>query len=288
MQIRIAAELACVLEATARKPGNVHRDRDHRGLTYLQMLASASAIGPDLENVAPDQVGRSILDAVRATQTVVSTNSNLGIVLLLAPLAAAANQAGDLRTNLKGILDSLSIDDAKFAFEAIRLANPGGLGSTAEQDVSQTPTVSLLVAMQMAADRDAIALQYANGFEQVFGLVVPSLLEELSHGRTLEAAITLTYLRTLAEVPDSLIARKHSPGNAVTVSAKAKETLHSVANLINTELFAHPSLTEFDRWLIENRYNPGTTADLIAAGLFCGLQSDAIALDRSFGTIPTN
>ena len=88
LSIGQCATMACMLEATAAKPGNVHRGADFDDLTYLDLLMSGVAIAPAMEAAASGtSVGKTILDAVRATRAVVDTNTNLGIVLLLAPLA---------------------------------------------------------------------------------------------------------------------------------------------------------------------------------------------------------
>ncbi|MFL5340930.1 MAG: triphosphoribosyl-dephospho-CoA synthase, partial [Gemmataceae bacterium] len=168
-------QFACILEATARKPGNVHRFCDFDDLTYLDFLLSAAVIGPILEQAPVRGVGPVVLDAIRATRRVVSTNTNLGIVLLLAPLAAVPRDR-NLRSGVAAVLCRLTIDDSRAVFEAIRLANPGGLGSAPEQDVRAEPTVPLREIMALAADRDLIARQYANGFHDVFEIGVPSLL----------------------------------------------------------------------------------------------------------------
>src|SRR5437667_418945 len=83
-----------------------------------------------------------IVEAVQATRLVARTNTNLGIILLLSPLAAVP--AGEsLRDGLLPVLDRLDIADADATYEAIRLANPGGLGRVPEQDVSHEPTQNL-------------------------------------------------------------------------------------------------------------------------------------------------
>jgi triphosphoribosyl-dephospho-CoA synthase len=84
----LCVQAACLMEATARKPGNVHRFRDFDDATLMDYLLSAAAIGPVLEGAAGRCVGATVLDAVRATRRVSRTNTNLGIILLLAPLAA--------------------------------------------------------------------------------------------------------------------------------------------------------------------------------------------------------
>src|SRR5262249_45375215 len=123
----LSAVTACIWEVTARKPGNVHRYCDFADLAYIDFLGSAAAVAPGLEAAASRPVGDTVLDAVRATRRVVTTNTNLGIVLLLAPLAAVP--AGEeLRAGLGRILDGLTVEDARAVYAAIRLAVPGGMG----------------------------------------------------------------------------------------------------------------------------------------------------------------
>src|SRR5438270_568813 len=125
LPIGLCAQLACLWEATARKPGNVHRYVDYPDLSYLDLLQSAAAIAPVLEAAAHGSVGKIVLEAVQASRRVAPTNTNLGIVLLLAPLAAVP-PSEDLRTGLPRILERLDVADARDAYEAIRLAAAGG------------------------------------------------------------------------------------------------------------------------------------------------------------------
>jgi triphosphoribosyl-dephospho-CoA synthase len=188
----VLAELACVWEATARKPGNVHRFMDRDDLGYLDLLASAAAIGPALEKAWYRPVGEIVLEAIKATRNVVSTNANLGIVLLLTPLAAAI-PGRPLRQEVTRILGELTVADAVLVYEAIRLAEPGGLGHVDEQDVADTPTVTLKQAMELAEARDRIAWQYAFGFADIFDIGVPTLTSALEAGHSLESAIVATH-----------------------------------------------------------------------------------------------
>jgi triphosphoribosyl-dephospho-CoA synthase len=207
-------------------------------------------------------VGQTILDGVRATRRVAATNTNLGILLLLAPLAAVPEGA-PLRDGLRRILDGLSVEDARAAYEAIRLANPGGLGRVAEQDIAEEPTQTLRQVMALAAERDLIALQYVNGFAQVFEEGVPALRQAFAEGASLERAIIACQLHLLARHPDSLLARKRGPDEAAEVSRRAQLVLAA----------GWETLDEFDGWLREEGHtrNPGTTADLVAACLYVAL-----------------
>jgi triphosphoribosyl-dephospho-CoA synthase len=256
-------QIACLWEATARKPGNVHRFADFEDLHYVDFLASAAAIGGVLDKAWFRPVGEIVLEAIKATRQVTATNTNLGIVLLLTPLAAVVPGRA-LRAEIPKILDALTVADAVLVYEAIRHAQPGGLGEVAEQDVGRIPTVTLREAMILAESRDRIAWQYAHNFADVFDIGVPTLRRTLADGSDLEAAIIETHLEFLRTFPDSLIARKHG--------ASLADSVHSQALILQHDPAA------FDEWLRSRRLNPGTSADLTAASLFVALREGIIPL----------
>jgi triphosphoribosyl-dephospho-CoA synthase len=257
----LCAQLACTWEATARKPGNVHPFADFADTSYRDFLAGGAALASVLAAGADASVGAIVLAGVEQTRRVTRANINLGILLLLAPLAVAARQP-DLRTALPGVLQGLTLDDARQVYAAIRLARPGGLGQVAEQDVAEEPTVSLREAMLLAADRDLIARQYANGFHEVLNEGVPAVEVGMQQLGSLEEAIVHAQLSLLANHPDSLIARKCGLELAQEASRRARAVLEGCL-----------TRAEFDTWLRAdgNRRNPGTTADLLAACLFVAL-----------------
>lgn len=265
--LALAVQLACVWEATARKPGNVHRERDAPGLRYVDLLAAAAAIGPACEKAWHRPLGETILDAVVATRCVTATNANLGIVLLLAPLASAI-PGRPLRAEVERVLGETTVADAALVYEAIRLAEPGGLGTAPEQDVAQRPTANLRAVMTLAQERDRIARQYATAFADLFDVCVPALQAALATSPGLERAIVATHLAILATFPDSLIARKQGPAVAEQVRASAAALAPDDADAV----------AAFDAWLTNQRLNPGTTADLVAASLYVALREGIIAL----------
>jgi triphosphoribosyl-dephospho-CoA synthase len=258
------ATMACVIEATAAKPGNVHRGADFNDMTYFDMLASAVAIGPSMEE-APDQpIGPTVLRAIRATRAAVATNTNLGIVLLLAPLAAASDVSAN---GVQSVLERTTLDDARDVYAAIRLAKPGGMGERREADVADEPTISLLEAMQLARDHDSIARQYDSGFEDVWKIALWLEEELASHDNEIGAAIVRTHLRVLANLPDSLIMRKCGAETGLQVSDRAADVLSR--GTARDESYEQ-GLADLDFWLRAdgNRRNPGTSADLLTAALF--------------------
>src|SRR5207245_9984253 len=119
----LCAQIACIWEATARKPGNVHRYRDFDDTNFLDFLHSAAAIAPILETACERHVGETVLQCVQATQAVTLRNTNLGIILLLAPLATVPCSE-TLRTVLKQVLANLDVTDSRAVDHALRLAWP--------------------------------------------------------------------------------------------------------------------------------------------------------------------
>jgi triphosphoribosyl-dephospho-CoA synthase len=270
------AQIACLMEVTARKPGNVHRFADLPDLHFVDFLLSATAIAEPLDRAAMTGVGRAVLGAIEATRRVVSTNTNLGIVLLLSPLAAVADGA-DLAEGVEDVLAATTVEDASDVYSAIRLAQPGGLGDVADQDVARVPTMTLRAVMALAAERDSIARQYANGYQQVLGEALPALRASLDAGLPLETAIIFSYLKLLARYQDSLIARKYGQDWAHEVSHRAAEILDAGWPV---EREAHRMFETFDSWLRHpaNRFNPGTTADLMTAALYAALRDGIVKL----------
>ncbi len=365
------AQLACILEVMARKAGNVHPGRAFDDLTHRDFLASAAAIVPAMDS--DETLGRMILHAVEATRAVVSSNANLGIILLLAPLAAATraeslgsgiersevmNEAPALnspplgpalnspplgkggkgessepkrmsrnrdnsedsvccnsspdrevasdppypplprgggrrlplpeckvpmleenrhyfRTLLKAVLAATTVADSVDVYRAIRLANPGGLGSVNQEDIGNEPTKPLRDVMALAADRDLVARQYANGFREVWEAGVPLLTEDWQKHGTLERAIVRCQLGLMAAYPDTLILRKAGSEEARLSSVRAAEVLD--AGWPDT-VAGRRAFAEFDAWLRADgrRRNPGATADLVTACLFVALWQDTI------------
>jgi len=250
-----AVQVACVLEVTAAKPGNITPAHDFADTTYADMIRAGLALGPVLGRAGERRVGELILDGVRASARVASANTNLGIVLLLTPLARAAATG----VPVERVLAGLDVEDATAAFTAIAEARPGGLGDAAEHDVREPARVGLREAMAAAADRDSVASEYATGYAIVHGTALPLLRAELARGaRMLDAIVTL-HVALLAAVPDTLIARKAGREAAEAVTAAAREVRAG-----------RRSPADLDAMLRAdgNRLNPGTTADLVCATLF--------------------
>lgn len=255
----------------APKAGNVHPAQGFGDVTWQEFIVSAMAIRPILDSAAERGVGATVLDCVKQTRAAVAANTNLGIVLLLAPLCAVPLKE-DLATGLDRVLNSLSDLDTQLVFEAIRTARPGGLGA-AVGDVHKAPTVSLRQAMQAASDRDAVARQYADGFSQILEINARAFAAALP----LDQSIVRAHLEQMAREPDSLIRRKCGLAVAVESQRRARQVLD--ANWPEGPE-AQQRFVAFDSWLRTdgNRRNPGTSADLVVAGLFVALREGTISL----------
>jgi len=277
-RVALAAQIACLLEVSAAKPGNVTRFADFRDTSYTDFLASSVILGTVLRKAAAATTGSLILEVVRETRRLVGRNTNLGIALLFAPLAKAALLGGrrTLRSRLHALLTSLTPIDGRKVYEAIRLAAPGGLGKVDRFDVRTTRgRVPLLAAMLQAMEWDSIAREYATDFEMTFTIGAPALMSFVKESGDPEAAIIQTFLTLLSKIPDSLIARKCGMEQAGTVSREAGKVL-AVGGAFTQE--GRQSLKRWDRALRRegNRLNPGTTADLTATAIYAVVLEEGI------------
>jgi triphosphoribosyl-dephospho-CoA synthase len=274
--IAAAFVAACRDELAAPKPGNVHVFADGHRMSVADFLRSAdAAAGPLTE--AGARVGQRILGAVAATRAMVGTNTNLGIILLCAPLAAAAEVAtANLRAALADVLQGLDVADANLAFQAIALAAPGGLGQAARHDVHAVATVTLRQAMADAADRDRIAHQFSTDFEDIFDRGLAEFDAASQRWPNSEWVTLAVYLGFLATFPDTHIVRKYG-------TAAADEVRHAATAFHlrlrspdePTDLLA--DLLAWDTDLKQRGLNPGTSADLTVATLFAHRLNEHLA-----------
>jgi len=273
--ISAAFREACLAELDALKPGNVHRFADGHGMRVEEFEISALAASL-LIGVEDLEVGQRIEAAVEATRDAVGQNTNLGIILLAAPLAQAALMGGDdsLQDRLSRVLARLSVDDASAAYRAIRKAEAGGLGEVRAHDVAAEPMVTLLEAMRAAETRDRIAWNYTHDFVDVFALGLSWLEGAERRWGDVRWITTYVYLGFLAHIPDTLIERKLGAETASRVRDEARPIEASFAECTSPEDMLGP-LTAFDASLKQRGLNPGTSADLTVATLFAKRLRDA-------------
>lgn len=286
--IEAAFVWACELDVACAKPGNVSVASAGHGMHAGLFLASAQASCEPLARRGAS-VGARIEAAITNTRAAVGCNTNLGIVLLCAPLAAAfeadplPTSLPDFEASVQTVLRALSVKDACAAYRAIALANPGGLGKTESHSVGTTPTIDLRAAMTLAADRDSIARQYTEDFGDVLGFGIATfhaaLKRRAASPTALADAVLLTWLGFLARWPDSHIARKHGNACAQRVSAEAAAWLAQG----DARVCAPHALDGWDAALKAGGINPGTSADLTVATLFV-----AACMDPSMIAYSTN
>lgn len=288
------ATLACLLEASAPKPGNVHRSADFDDVTFYDFQTSALVTGNVFDAYWDKPLGETILAAVEATQVAVGTNTNLGLILLLAPLVKACQRLGSSRLTgpLVGeILSELTPADGGKVYQAISAANPGGIGSSDSMDVNRTADqVDLMAAMTSSSNRDSIAKQYSHQFCDVFDIGIKLLKHGLSVFPKLHQATVFAHIAWIAHQGDSLIFRKLGATASNEARDRAATTLASLGDLTLSKLLTQNDCFDvtdqdrdrfwhqvgtFDFWLRSDghRRNPGTTADLMGATLFVAIHN---------------
>lgn len=263
-----AYQQACEIELQAFKPGNVSVYSPAHDMTVEDFILSA-AVSADSVSNPTYSLGEKIYYAVKATREAVGCNTNLGIILLAAPLMQAywQRQTGQsLRDSLMVVLENTTLQDAEWAFKAITLAAPGGLGKSEQQDVNQAPEVTLLEAMQIASPKDRIALQYSNGFKDIFDFSVLQYNRAfVLSGESSRAALSV-FAELLAKFPDSHIERKFGSQYSEWIAAEMA-SLSEALNNAGTLDELMPMLHRLDQTFKTKRINPGTTADLTVATL---------------------
>lgn len=257
-----------ICDINALKPGNVGRHGAGHGMDCADFIKSAQVVTPILCNQRLG-LGKRILSSVEATLGAVHCNTNLGMVLLIAPIIRVFEQLvspGDFQDLIKPTLMSLEQQEAQDIFAAIRLANPGGLGKVDKYDVNSPLDIDIYSAMDAAKERDLIALQYANGYREIVNLGIKCLQNYHNRWNSVEWAAVACYLMYMASFPDSHIRRKYGIEIAEQVRKKTIPVWERFADYDNPG-DARGVLTMFDKELKESEINPGTCADLTVASL---------------------
>jgi triphosphoribosyl-dephospho-CoA synthase len=263
-----AYQRACEIELQAFKPGNVSVYSPAHDMTVEDFIRSAAVSADSVSNPAYS-LGEKIYYAVKATREAVGCNTNLGIVLLAAPLMQAywQRQTGQsLRDSLINVLENTTLQDAEWAFKAISLAAPGGLGKSEQQDVNQAPEVTLLEAMQIASPKDRIALQYSNGFKDIFDFAVLQYNHRFILSGDCNWSVLSVFAELLAKFPDSHIERKFGSQYSQWIATEMLALCDALNNAQTLDELM-PMLHRIDQAFKTKRINPGTTADLTVATL---------------------
>lgn len=279
-EIAKIAQIASALEVSGYpKPGNVHRTRDYDDMVFEDFVISGIVIGDTIREACSDvdvenpKLGKYILEAVAETDKWIKNNTNLGIVMMTTPIAVAAaisNDFDEIRPNVVKLMANTSVDDACDLYDAINIADAGGMGDQDEYDVTsdnakqelRENNQTMYDVLKISAPWDMLAREMTSDMPVVFEIGYP-VYHELKDEKSMNDACLLTFLTILSQVPDTLISRKYGSDEALKISMMTRDLL----NLKDESDFTQ-KVKEFDDYLYENHYNPGTTADLTAASIF--------------------
>lgn len=264
-----AVRWACVLEATAPKVGNVHPSKSFADLCYADFVL-AGEHAADAFATHPGCFSRAVELAASRIAESIGTNVNLGILLLLGPLVQSEDNQPSVRADCEAWINAiaktiqrLTPEDAARLYSAINLAQPGGMGEVESMDLRRETPEDFLQAMQAAIDRDRIARNYCEGFRDLFENVVPVVRASVNRSGCLMSGIAEAHLELLSLSTDTLIARKFGDDVARDVQRRAGEALGDRDRIAALDEFLRGGDRETNQ-----RLNPGTTADLIAAALY--------------------
>jgi triphosphoribosyl-dephospho-CoA synthase len=266
MNVQDAYLKACLAELEALKPGNVHIFADGHGMQVQHFIDSAEVSAPvlcDDAQYSDRTLGQRIFAALEVTYAKVACNTNLGIILLAAPIVQAVLQYPHLPllAGLKQVLSETTQQDAELAYAGIRLVNPAGMGERHEHDVAEQPRITWLEAMRLASAHDMVARQYSECYAQLFSQALPLYKNYIDRWQRPAWALTAVYLYWLSSVPDSHIARKYGEAEALQVQETAQEHATAFMSLENPKNYMS-TLLKWDQSLKQARLNPGTSADL--------------------------
>jgi len=301
-EVSACAGLAVLLEVTGSpKPGNVHRYADFHDTRFEHFLASGIAIMRDMEAAASRgiaiglneirledaRMGETFRDAVKQVKRWQrGGNTSLGTIILVTPLSVAAGMTcaegefalSRMRDNLREVLKENTSEDTLHLYEAIGIANPGGLGKVAELDAADPSSkrvilekgVTLYEVFKMSAERDSISKEWVTTFDVSFRIGLPEFESTFRKTRDVNFATIHTFLRILSEVPDTLIARKIGKEEAEKIAIRAREVLQKGGCLTEE---GWNELEKLDSELRDpkNQLNPGTSADLTATSIMLAL-----------------
>jgi triphosphoribosyl-dephospho-CoA synthase len=295
-EIAKIAQIASVLEVSGYpKPGNVHRTRDFHDMVFEDFLISGIVIGDTIKEAASHGreinnsityseafLGKYILKAVKETDKWIANNTNLGIIMMLTPIsvsAAISNNMDELRENIEVLMKNTTVIDAVALYDAINIADAGGMGEQEDFDVTSSKAKEELIeknqsmydVLAISASWDSLASELTSGMPISFDIGFKTF-HNLKKTYSTNLSTVITFLTILSKVPDTLISRKYGNEKAEEVSEIAKELLNR--DDYESDDF-NKELADFDDFLFNNKLNPGTTADLTASSIMLSYLDDA-------------
>jgi len=286
-QLSTLYQQACEIELQAFKPGNVSVYAEGHDMTVADFRVSAKVSADALCN-SDYSLGEKIYYAVQATNAAVACNTNLGIILLCAPLIQAMSeikQGISLRQALHQVLIATTIEDADWVFKAIMSASPGGLGRADDQDVSEKPSITLIEAMRLSSHKDRIALQYVSDYQDIFDFAVPIHYNAVRKSTLPEWAAVSVYAALLSHFPDSHIERKFGQQYSEMVAQRMSK-VSSELSMADVPEQILPLLYSVDKEFKAKGLNPGTMADMTVATVFTVFLEEVIKLTLHNKNLP--
>ena len=281
-------KFVCDTEMKSLKPGNVHQFSKSKDMSVNDFLKSSLLISKTLTK-DNRSLGKKILSSVNKIKINIKSNTNLGIILMLAPIVVIVLNEGIINKKIllkkiKNLIKTLSVKNSIPIFKAISLISPGGLGTSKKYDVNELPKIKLYKAMKFARKKDLIARQYCNGFKEVNDVGIPAYKKFYKKWGRVNWALTGVYLTFLKKYNDSHVTRKYGRDIAENLRKEAKKYYLLIKSKENLSKIKEKLLV-FDKKLKTKGINPGTTADLTVATLFLEIVTNHINLCLSYCTI---
>ena len=150
------------------------------------------------------------------------------------------------------------------------LQDEGSLGSLEEKGVT------LYDLMVISQGYDQIANEWVNGFKTcAYCAQTITRLMTAPDGENsipdINQVIVYTFLKLLSETPDTFIQTKTNIETAENVSMQAKYIISKIENNDYKMSLFWGDIETFDEDLLDRRLNPGSTADMVIAGIFIAL-----------------
>jgi len=265
------AELALLLEVSSTpKPGNVDREREYPDLRFEQFVAGAVGTRSGFAMAAEGEpLGEAFERAIAGMGQQRGGNTQFGAVLLLAPLVAAAGREDLTPDGASAVVDSTTVEDAVGfyrAFDHVAVAVDDPPEGMDELDVRRggdaAPAVrerglTLADIMRQSAGHDGVAAEWAGGFRRTFRAA-----ESIAAGSVpVTGRGAAVFLELLASERDTFVVIQHGEETAEEVTRRAQAALDGEEDV--DALAAE---------LVDRGINPGTTADIVAGGLFVALE----------------
>ena len=265
--LKSAYLFSCKKDIELIKPGNVNLLSSHKDTKAQDYLDSAILSSKELFN-QNYSLGKRILESVNVTRSQVNVNTNLGIILLCAPVIQSYIDFNnlDLREGIKNTLSTTSIKDTHDLCAAINISSPGGLGDSDMYDTASYPNASIKQIMDYSQEYDRISYQYSHNFSDIFDFIIPKLEFLNQRYESLDISLSLLFIEILAKIPDSHISRKFGDKIAKKTSNNAYDLLKILDREYDPDYLAK-ALNNLDYEYKKKGINPGTTADLLVASL---------------------